>query len=133
MPFATALAYFGLVTMFTLIVEMTFTYATKGFGYGFSSNRDPSIESSPLATRIQHTYQNQVESAAYVVPVLAAAALAGLQDSAAETAALVIVVGRALFPFLYYTGIPFIRVLAFGMGTFSTLFIVYRLLASGVL
>ncbi|MBL4726105.1 MAG: MAPEG family protein, partial [Rhizobiaceae bacterium] len=60
--------------------------------------------------RIQRAYQNQVESAAYVVPVLAAGALVGLEGSGAETAALLIILGRIAFALLYYTGIPFIRV-----------------------
>lgn len=133
MQYTTALALFGLITIGMLMVEMSFTYATQGFGYGFSSNRDPSPQFSELAKRINRAYENQVEAAAYIVPVLGAAALLNLQDSGAETAAMLIVIGRALFGPLYYTGIPFIRVIAFGMGTFSTIFILYKLLTSAVL
>jgi uncharacterized MAPEG superfamily protein len=88
---------------------MVVAYATQGFSYGFSANRR-SIERSPLALRIQRAYQNQIESAANGVPVLAAAAISGLQGSGVETAALLFVVGRTAFAVLYYSGVTFIRV-----------------------
>lgn len=47
-----------------------------------------------------------------------------------ETAALLIVLGRAAFSILDYTGIPFVRVPAFVLGTFPTLYIVAMLLTS---
>ena len=67
MTFVTALVLYGLLTLVLLGNEIFYTYATQGFGYGFSANRGP-VERSPLALRIQRAYQNQVESAAYGVP-----------------------------------------------------------------
>ncbi len=132
MSLITALILFGLLTLALLGVEIMFTYATQGFGYGFSANRG-TVERSPLALRIQRTYQNQVESAAYVVPVLATAAILGLQGNGVELAALLLVCGRAAFALLYYSGVPFIRVPAFLLGTLSTLFIAYALFISGLM
>ncbi|MEH6402921.1 MAG: MAPEG family protein [Sneathiella sp.] len=132
MTFVTALVLFALLTLAMLGFEIFFTYATQGFGYGFSANRG-AVERSPLALRIQRAYQNQVESAAYGVPVLAAAAVFGLQGNGTEIAALLFVLGRAIFAILYYSGIPFIRVPAFLMGTLSTLYISYFLLMSAPL
>ena len=130
MAFTTALILFGLLTLIMLGIEITTTYITQGFGYGFSSNRSAAIERPPMALRIQRAYQNQVESAAYGVPVLAAAAVIGVQSASAETAALLFVVGRAAFAVLYYSGVPFIRVPAFGLSTLSTLYIAYVILSS---
>ncbi len=127
MTFTAALIAFGLLTMVMLMIEIFFTYATQGFGYGFSANRNTALDYSPLALRIKRAYQNQIESAAYGVPVLAAAAITGLQGSGAELAALLFVIGRVAFAGLYYSGIPFIRVPAFGMGTLSILYIAYAL------
>lgn len=127
MTFLAALTLFGLITIMMLGLEIMFTYATLGFGYGFSSNR-PKVEKSPLGLRIQRAYQNQAESAAYIVPILAAAAFSGLQGHGAELAALLTVLGRGAFALLYYSGIPFIRVPAFVLGTFPTLYIAYLLL-----
>lgn len=129
MSFEIALAWFGLLTLVLIGNEIMYTYATRGFGFGFSANR-PVIDKTSLGLRIQRTYQNQVESAAYIVPVLVAAALTGLQGSGVETAALLIVLGRAAFAVLYYTGIPFVRVPAFVLGTFPTLYIFVMLLMS---
>lgn len=131
MSFITALVLFSLLTVIMLGFEILYTYATQGFGYGFSANRE-AIARSPLALRIQRAYQNQVESAAYIVPVLAAAALTGLEGAGAQMAALILIIGRTAFAVLYYSGIPFIRVPAFVMGTFSVLYIAYALLASGM-
>lgn len=131
MPLITALVLFGLLTLIMLGIEIFFTYATQGFGYGFSANRGP-VERSPLALRIQRAYQNQIESAAYGVPVLVAAAVAGLQGTGPEMAAFIFVAGRAAFAVLYYSGVTFIRVPAFLMGTLSTLYIAYALLTSGM-
>ena len=133
MSFTTALVLFAVITLFMLSLEIAFTYATQGFGYGFSSNRGPQTEHSPMALRIKRAYQNQIESAAYGVPILAAAAITGLQSNGAEIAALLFIVGRATFALLYYTGIPFIRVPAFALGSLSTLYIAFELGTSGLL
>ena len=132
MTFITALALFALLTLFMLGNEIFYTYATQGFGYGFSANRSP-VERSALALRIQRAYQNQIEAAAYGVPVLATAAIVGLEGSGAQTAALTFIVGRTAFAVLYYTGITFIRVPAFLMGTLSILYIIYAMFAEGLL
>lgn len=130
MTFITALVLFALLTLIMLGNEIFYTYATQGFGYGFSANRG-AVKRSPLALRIQRAYQNQIESAAYGVPVLAAAAITGLQGEGAEMAALIFVLGRAAFAVLYYSGITFVRVPAFLMGTLSTLYIAYAMFAAG--
>lgn len=129
MSFTTALVAFGGITLAMLGLEIMYTYATQGFSYGFSSNR-AAVEQSAFALRIKRAYQNQVESAAYGVPVLAAAAVFGLQGAGVETAALLFVMGRAAFAILYYTGITFIRVPAFLVSTLSIFYIVYSLLTS---
>lgn len=129
MSFTTALIGFGIITLLMLGLEIMTTYATQGFGFGFSANRGV-VDRPPLALRIQRAYQNQIEAAAYGVPILAAAAIFGLQFDGAETAALLFVIGRAAFAILYYTGIPFIRVPAFVLGTFSIFYIVYGLMVS---
>lgn len=132
MTFTTALALFSVLTLIMLGIEIMFTYATQGFGYGFSANR-AEVELSALALRIKRAYQNQIESAAYGVPVLAAAAMTGLESGSAQTAALIFVIGRAAFAVLYYSGIAFVRVPAFVMGSFSSLYIAYALFAAGLL
>jgi uncharacterized MAPEG superfamily protein len=129
MTFVTALIAFGILTLLMLGVEIMTTYATQGFGFGFSSNRDI-VKRPPLALRIARAYQNQIESAAYGVPILSAAAVTGLQFGGAETAALLFVVGRAAFAVLYYSGISFIRVPAFLLSTLSIFYITYGLIIS---
>ncbi|MBD3665716.1 MAPEG family protein [Sulfitobacter aestuariivivens] len=131
MPLETALVWFGVITFIVIGVEIMYTYATRGFGFGFSSNRPASVEKSPLGLRIERVYRNQVEASAYVVPILGGAALMGLATPAAQTAALLVVLGRAAFCVLYYTGIPFIRVLAFLTVSLSLLFILYTLATMG--
>ena len=129
MAFTTALFAFGVITLMMLGLEISTTYATQGFGFGFSSNR-AKIERPALAQRIARAYQNQIESAAYGVPILAAAAISNLQFGGAEMAAMLFVIGRAAFAILYYSGISFIRVPAFVMGTLSIFYIAYGLLVS---
>ncbi|WP_299685420.1 MAPEG family protein [uncultured Tateyamaria sp.] len=124
-----ALVIFALVTMTALTIEIVYGYVTQGFGYGFSSNR-PIIEKTALGLRIQRAYQNQVESAAYIVPVLAGAALAGLEAPGVLVACAVIVLGRAAFVLLYYTGVPFIRILGFTCGSLGTLYVAIQLIAT---
>lgn len=133
MTFTAALIAFAILTMILLSNQIFFTYATQGFGYGFSSNRKNNVDLSPLANRIANTYRNQVEASAYLVPVLAVAALIGLQSESAQFAALLIIVGRVLFSALYYTGIPFIRVPAFGLANVSALYIAYEIFSAGLL
>jgi len=133
MEYTTALFSIGIITFVLLFVEVNFTYATQGFEYGWSNNRNPDATFSPLAKRIANAYNNQVESAAYSVPIFAAAAFLGLENSGAETAALIYVIGRAIYGPLYYTGIPGARLVGFGLGSLSMIYIIYALLTSGLL
>ena len=129
MDYTAALLSLGLISILMLVVEVNFTYATQGTKFGWSNNR-PDVEYSALAMRIKNAYGNQVESISYTAPVLAAAALSGLDHSGAEIAALVMVVGRAIYGPLYYAGIPYARLVGFGMGTVSTLYIIAILLSN---
>jgi len=122
MDFTTAILSLGVISILLLIVEVNFTYATQGTSFGWSNNR-PDVAYSPLAQRIKNAYGNQVESISYTVPILAAAALTGLEHSGAETAALLMVIGRAIYGPLYISGIPYARLVGFGMATLSSLYI----------
>lgn len=121
----TALLLFGLTSLMLVGIEIMFTYATLGFKYGFSANRIPT-EKSALAKRISNAYVNHVESAAYGVPILAAAAFLNLQGNGVETAAFLFVVARVAFAILYFTGITFVRVPAFLVGSLSAFYIAYQ-------
>lgn len=132
MEYTTALYSIGLITFALMFIEINFTYATQGFAFGWSSNRSTTVEYSALALRIRNAYNNQVESVTYSVPVFATAALVGLESSGAETAALIFVIGRAIYGPLYYIGIGGLRLIGFGMGTLSILYISYVLATSGL-
>ncbi|MFV2002488.1 MAG: MAPEG family protein [Paracoccaceae bacterium] len=133
MEYTTALYSIGLITFVLLFVEINFMYATQGFAFGWSSNRSGDAEFSPLAQRISSAYNNQVESAAYSVPVLATAALTGLESSGAELATLIYVIGRAIYGPLYYLGVGNLRLVGFGMGSLSMIYILYALWVSGLI
>ncbi len=122
MSFEFALIGFALVTMTALIIEIAYAYISQGFGYGFSSNR-PMVERGAVGLRIQRAYQNQIESAGYIVPVLTGAAFLGVTGEGPALAAAIIVFGRAAFVLLYYTGIPFIRILGFTCGSLGSLYL----------
>lgn len=128
MDFTTAILSLGVISVVMLIIEVNFTYATQGLAFGWSSNR-PQVEYSDLAMRIKNSYNNQVESISYTLPVLVAAALLGVEHAGAETAALFIVIGRAIYGPLYYTGIPYARLIGFGMATVSTLYLIFILVS----
>lgn len=117
-----AIVCFALITMSLITFEIIYTYAKRGFEYGFSSNR-PAVEHSEFELRIKRTLQNHVESAAYIVPVLLAAELSQIDTPGVELAALLIVAGRAAYSILYYTGIPFIRIPAFSLASLSTVYL----------
>jgi len=122
-----ALVAFALLTMSVITFEIVFTYARRGFGFGFSSNR-PQVELSRFELRIKRILQNQTESAAYIVPTLAAAHLTGLSGANVELATLLIVAGRAAYTLLYYTGVPFIRIPAFSLASLSTVYLAVSVL-----
>ena len=115
-PLLTLIA-FGILTLVVLYVDILTTYLTQGFGFGFSSNR-PVIEKVGFQLRSQRSLQNQVESAAYIVPALLVALLPGGLDSTSilvSYCCLGIVVGRIGFIGSYYFGIPFVRAVFFGL------------------
>lgn len=117
-----ALALFGLITLMLIMIEIMYTYATQGFGFGFSSNR-PQVQLSAFGLRMKRTLQNHIESAAYIVPALVGAQLAGLHGENVALAGMLIVFGRAAYAVLYYSGVPFIRVPAFILGTLSSFYL----------
>ena len=80
---------------------------------------------------MKRALQNQTEAATYGVPIIAAAAFAGLTDGV-ETAAMLFVTGRAAFVLLYYTGITFARVPAFLVSTLSIAYIAYVLFTTAM-
>ncbi|RMF37696.1 MAG: MAPEG family protein [Alphaproteobacteria bacterium] len=123
MGYESALAAFVLITIATLGMEIMVTYATQGFAFGFSSNR-PTIEKSGFALRVARTFQNQAESVAYIVPALVLAMQSDVAIPGGALVALLIVLGRAAFVPLYYSGLPFIRVPAFVLGTVGSLYLV---------
>jgi uncharacterized MAPEG superfamily protein len=127
MTFTTALLAYGLMTLALIGFEIMFTYATKGFAYGFSSNRQ-AVDVTGFAMRVKRTLQNHIEAGAYGIPVLAVGAVMAVEGAGVELAALLFVLGRGAFVLLYYTGIPFVRVPAFAMGTLSILYIAITLL-----
>lgn len=129
MTFTTALVAYGTLTLAMVGFEIFFTYATQGFGFGFSSNRSE-VTYSPFAIRMKRALQNHVEAGAYGIPILTAAAVVDIQGAGGHMAAMLFVVGRAAFVLLYYTGLPFIRVPAFLMGTLSIFYIAYLLVVS---
>ncbi|MGR3342894.1 MAG: MAPEG family protein [Paracoccaceae bacterium] len=133
MEYTTALYAIGLITFALLFVEINFTYGTQGFSYGWSSNRSADATFSPLALRIRNAYNNQVQSAAYSVPVFATAAFVGLEHSGAETAALIFVIGRAIYGPLYYLSVANLRLVGFGMASLSMIYILYVLGTSGLI
>ena len=126
-----ALVAFALLTMTAITIEIVYAYATQGFGYGFSSNR-PAVSKPPLGLRIERAYRNQVEASAYVVPVLAAAAVVGLGGADISLAALIVVAGRAWFVLTYYIGLPFLRIPGFSATALATLYIAVQLLTATV-
>ena len=128
MSFELALILFGLTTVVALFVEVNFTYATQGFGYGWSNNRSQEVTFSPLARRIKNAYQNQIESAGYIVPVLAGAAMMGVEHAGAQTAAMLVVLGRAAYVPLYWANVPFARLPAFAAGVLGSIYIIYVML-----
>jgi uncharacterized MAPEG superfamily protein len=122
-----ALASFGLLTLCLIGFEIMYTYATKGFGFGFSSNR-PDAPMSQFGIRVKRTLQNHIESSAYIVPALGLAIIADMQGEGVELAALLIILGRAAYAILYYIGLPFIRVPAFVLGTLSSFYLMVAVL-----
>jgi len=129
MTFTTALVLYGALTLAMVGFGIFYTYATQGFGFGFSSNRGE-VTYSKFAIRMKRTFQNHIEAGGYGVPILTAAAVLDLQGTGVHIAAMLFVIGRGAFVLLYYTGVPFIRVPAFLMATLSIFYITYHLAVS---
>lgn len=127
MEFITALYTIGLLTFVLLLIEINYTYATQGVAYGWSSNRGTEATFSPLALRIKSAYNNQVESTAYAVPIFAVAAFTGLEGGGVEIATLIYVIGRVIYAPLYYLGTANLRLVGFGMGMLSMMYILFVL------
>jgi uncharacterized MAPEG superfamily protein len=124
MTISSALAALGFLTLFIVGTSIMHTYATQGFAFGFSANRgDHKI--SPFGLRLRRSLQNHVEATAYAVPALLAVQFATPDHPHVALTASILVLGRALFIPLYWSGVSFIRVPAFLLGTLSSLYLIY--------
>lgn len=130
MPLEKALLILGMMAMATILFEILYVYATRGFGFGFAANRPP-VERTAFGKRVSNIYQNQVEAVTYMGSVLAAALFMGVDSDAVQFAALVMVIGRAGFILTYFTGVHFVRVPFFVMGAVSTAFIAISAIIEG--
>jgi len=131
MTFLSLLLLYALIFTFLVFFEALYTYYYYGFAYGFSSNRDKTAKPrTKFGLRVERTLQNHLENGALAIPVLGAAAISGLESSAAMTAGIIYILMRVAFVVLYYTGVPMIRGGVWTVGNLSLLYIVYVLTSS---
>jgi uncharacterized MAPEG superfamily protein len=124
MSAVTGLFVFAAMSFALVSFSVLYTYASQGFGYGFSANR-PQVEKSAFYRRVDRTYMNHVENAALVVPLLAAIALLGLDSPEIRTGVLVLILARIGFALGYLSGIPYARLPFFMAGSLTSLYLLY--------
>jgi uncharacterized MAPEG superfamily protein len=124
----TGLFVFAAMSFVLVSFAVLYTYASLGFGYGFSANR-PQVEKSAFYRRVDRSYMNHVENAALVVPLLGVIALLGLDSPEIRTGVLVLICARIGFVIGYMSGIPYARLPFFMAGSLTSLYLLYLVMA----
>lgn len=120
----TGLFAFAALSIVLVSFSVLYTYASLGFGYGFSANR-PEVAKSAFYQRLNRTYMNHVENAALAVPLLAGIALLGLDSPEIRTGVLLLILARIGFAVGYLSGIPYARLPFFAVGSLTSLYLLY--------
>lgn len=92
-------------------------------------NRDTVYAVPPWIERVRRTHANLVENLVPFAALVLAAHVSGKADSTTATAATVFFGARVVYTALYVAGIPYVRTMAFGVGTLAQVIILSRLFA----
>lgn len=111
----TALLAAGALVFVSAAVQHLNTVGSKGLAFVFTDRSTP-LSREGFAGRAARTLQNNLESAAMVVPAGATLAVLGASSPVAEIAAAIYVAARVAFTLSYWTGVNALRSASWGIG-----------------
>ena len=117
-----ALFWATTILFLLLAVQGALVPVTQGFGWGLGS-RDQPRDMSVLQGRMKRTVANHIEGLVIFASLVLIAHLAGISSSITQTGAMVFVVARIAFAFLYVLGVPFLRSVVWGASVLGLLMI----------
>jgi uncharacterized MAPEG superfamily protein len=115
-----------LLTPYIGIVGLCFLPGGLVWGLG---NRDTAYPVPPWIERVRRAHANLVENLAPFAALVLAAHVSGKADDTTATAASVFFGARVVYTALYAGGVPYVRTLAFAVGTVAQFAILMRLFA----
>ena len=111
----TALLAAGALVFVSAAVQHLNTVGSKGLAFVFTDRATP-LSREGFAGRAARTLQNNLESAAMVVPALATLVALGASNPVVEAAAAIYVAARVVFTASYWAGVNALRSASWGIG-----------------
>lgn len=110
-----ALIAAGALVFVSAAVQHLNTVGSKGVAFVFTDRATP-LSREGFAGRAARTLQNNLESAAMVVPAAAALLVLGASNPLIEGAAAIYIAARVGFTLSYWTGVNALRSASWGVG-----------------
>ena len=99
-----------------LLAQPLILARAKGMQYVTGNRAAPVDAAAPVAGRLDRTVRNSIEAAVLFVPLVLATELLGPSNALPQWGAIVFVVARVVYAFLYPLGIVGLRTLAWNVG-----------------
>lgn len=116
--------------LFILIsVQATAGILNNGLKWGFGA-RDSAKDNTVFQARTKRTLANHIEGMLLFVPLAIVAHLMGLDGDMIVKGGWLYIIGRALYPLTYWTGLPYVRTLVWMVSLIGTLMVFFQILGS---
>ena len=115
----TALLFYCVMTLFTLLLQAIIAINDYGFRYVMGNRDMPPGSESLLVNRLERIVRNTIESGIIFAPLVLIAAEAGISNSLTQWGAITFTAARLVYGFIYAFGIAGIRTLAWNIGVLA--------------
>ncbi|MEM7505627.1 MAG: MAPEG family protein [Pseudomonadota bacterium] len=120
------------VTLIVLLgVQGALVPINQGFAWGLGS-RDEPRDMTAFQGRMRRIVANHIEGLVVFAGLVLAAHLAGISSSTTQIGAILFVLARVLFAVTYMAGVPVVRSVIWGVGTFGILMIAVDVIAASI-
>lgn len=112
----------AVILIVLISVQASAGIMNNGLKWGFGA-RDSSKEDTVLQSRAKRTVANHIEGMMMFVPLALVAYAMGLESDLIIKGGWLYIIGRAVYPLTYWTGLPYARTLVWFVSIIGTLMV----------
>jgi len=122
--------YSVVILLIVIAVQASTGLLNNGLKWGVGA-RDTSKDPTTFQGRALRTVDNHKESMLLFVPLALAAYAMGLSGDMITKGVWLYLIGRAVYPLTYWTGLPYARTLVWAVSIVGILLILFQILTAG--